>query len=117
MADGTANYAEVYYEPVRKLTTAYQLVEADDILGYAVAHELGHLLLGPRHTTHGIMSVRWSIRDLQMMTQRRLRFTQAEGSAMQRKIQQECSAKPQPSNVSCSVGFLRLETCGFSFFL
>lgn len=86
MSDGAANYAEIYYQPVRQLAIAHQLPEVNDILGYVVVHELAHLLLGPRHTLHGVMSVRWSIEDLQMMPQHRLRFTQVEGSAIRHEL-------------------------------
>lgn len=93
--DATADYAEVYYEPVRQVSVSYQFAERDDILGYAVAHELGHLLLGPRHTVNGIMSLRWNIEDLQMIRQRRMRFSNAQCSAMHREIQLR-NARKQP---------------------
>ena len=92
-SDASTDYAEVYYEPVRQIAVSHQFAEREDILGYAIAHELGHLLLGPRHTPNGIMSVHWNIQDLQMMTQHRMRFSNAQRSAMHREIQLRTARK------------------------
>jgi hypothetical protein len=41
-------------------------VESGQLLGRAIAHELGHLLLGTvQHPDHGLMRARWSIAELQ----------------------------------------------------
>lgn len=86
-ADATGDYAEIYCESVRQVAVSNHFAEKGDILGYVVAHELGHLLLGPRHSSNGIMKVRWNVQDLLMMTQQRMRFSQAERTAMHREIQ------------------------------
>jgi hypothetical protein len=46
------------------------------LLGYAIAHEIGHLLRGvPGHSTDGIMKARWSLNDVRAMLRRDLAFT------------------------------------------
>jgi hypothetical protein len=50
--------------------------DIDEILGCAIAHEIGHLLLGPNsHSAYGIMKSPWSPKDLQLARKRSLRFT------------------------------------------
>ena len=52
------------------------------ILGHMMAHEVGHLLLGPgSHSAKGIMAFPWDKKILTSMERRRLKFT-AEEQAM-----------------------------------
>ncbi len=51
------------------------------ILGHVMAHEIGHLLLGPdSHGSSGIMSFPWGKRTLTQMERGRLLFTDEEGA-------------------------------------
>lgn len=60
-------------EPACDLTAFYYRIEelagagyrADRILGYVIAHEVTHTLLGPGHSSDGIMRGTWSDYDLQ----------------------------------------------------
>lgn len=60
---------------------AWQLAQDQEIplelvLGYAVAHELGHLVLGLNaHWATGLMRAEWDTEDLRRATQGSLRFT------------------------------------------
>jgi hypothetical protein len=45
-----------------------------DILGHAMAHEIGHLLLGPSHSPVGIMRAEWNRRDLESAALNQLSF-------------------------------------------
>jgi hypothetical protein len=52
------------------------------VLGYVVAHEIGHQLLSsPRHSGAGIMKASWDREDIQLAYQGQLRFSpkQADG--------------------------------------
>ena len=40
----------------------------DLVLGYVIAHEVGHVLLGPGHPEEGIMRAEWSRYDLQRIS-------------------------------------------------
>jgi hypothetical protein len=46
-----------------------------DILGHTMAHEIGHLLLGPGHSAVGIMRPEWNRRDLESAARNELSFT------------------------------------------
>ncbi len=46
-----------------------------DILGHAMAHEIGHLLLGPSHSPVGIMRPEWNRKDLESAARNQLSFT------------------------------------------
>lgn len=61
-----AGRATLYYERVRALAPrSGNKVTAGQVLGYAAAHELGHLMLGSRwHSAKGVMKETWSSSDL-----------------------------------------------------
>jgi hypothetical protein len=46
-----------------------------DILGHAMVHEIGHLLLGPGHSRVGIMRAEWTREDLASAARNQLSFT------------------------------------------
>jgi hypothetical protein len=72
---------EVYYEAVETLAQTKQS-EVSTLLGFAMAHELGHLLLGPQHAPRGVMRAAWDLNDLEAMRQGCLRFRPAESARM-----------------------------------
>jgi len=58
---GEGNYAKVYLTPLSS-AKALAVVREGDLLGYVVAHELGHLLLGKNsHSSEGLMRAKWEI--------------------------------------------------------
>ena len=60
------------------------------ILGYVIAHEVGHLLLPPpSHTASGIMRATWYRRDLDDAERDRLRFTAEQAHQIRRRIATE----------------------------
>lgn len=77
--------AEVYYEQVATLAQARQ-VDSKKLLGYVMAHELAHLLLGPRHAPVGLMRAAWDAQDLAAMRQGSLRFNAAEGTRLREAL-------------------------------
>ena len=57
------------------------------ILGHMMAHEVGHLLLGPEsHGSRGVMSFPWGKRTLTRMERGLVRFTDAEAQRMQEEL-------------------------------
>jgi len=92
--DKVGYIVDVYYQAVQTLATSKQ-AEFRPLLGYVIAHELGHLLLGPGHSTRGVMSAAWDLRDLQAIREACLRFSPAEGARMLRMLQGavSCGAK------------------------
>jgi hypothetical protein len=68
--------ATVLYDRVATFAHTYH-VTRQVLLGYTIAHELGHLLLPPNsHSNSGVMR---SSLDLERAAARRLRFTRGQG--------------------------------------
>ena len=56
------------------------------VLGYAMAHEMGHLLLPyPAHSANGIMRAEWDGDDLRHIADGSMRFTPEQGALMRAK--------------------------------
>jgi hypothetical protein len=74
-ADGIGCSADVFYEPLQVLQRQNHVVPSV-ILGHAMAHELGHLLLGTNsHSPTGIMRAHWTSGDLASATVGHFVFT------------------------------------------
>ena len=66
------------------------------VLGYLIAHEVGHLLLGSNsHAHHGIMLAKWKTTQLQQAQMRILRFTPAQEQLMRRQVRARLLAQYQ----------------------
>jgi hypothetical protein len=84
--------ASVYYE------YAVRLAKSDDevpiVLGCAVAHELGHLLLGPNsHSAGGIMRGEWGPKQLQLTLMGGPLFTSQQSKVIRAEAQRRTSAQ------------------------
>lgn len=78
--------ATVYPDRVERLATAAGADRAE-LLGRAIAHEIGHLLLGTNdHGTAGLMRASWSGADLRRNRAAEWVFHREEGEAMRRRI-------------------------------
>jgi|HubBroStandDraft_5_1064220.scaffolds.fasta_scaffold148721_2 hypothetical protein len=74
-------YASIFMERVQD-AAAEANVPRDTVLAYAIAHEIGHLLLGDNaHTPRGVMKGNWDRKDYEAMNQRQFHFI--EGQAHQ----------------------------------
>jgi hypothetical protein len=61
---GAGTLATIYGDRVSLVAARTGVVEAT-LLGRAIAHEIGHLLLGtPQHAASGLMRAQWSDREL-----------------------------------------------------
>jgi hypothetical protein len=76
-------YVEPYAAPPRPVIILFRNVKSaavrepllTKLLGHVLCHELAHLLAGmDAHSPEGLMKARWSLRDLQEMGRRPLRF-------------------------------------------
>jgi hypothetical protein len=75
---GEGNYANVYVTPLSSARTL-SVIQEGDLLGYVVAHELGHLLLGKEsHSAGGLMRARWKVAELQEGVRGNLVFSRGE---------------------------------------
>jgi hypothetical protein len=62
-------------------------VNVDDLLGKAIAHEIGHLLLGTnRHTSQGLMRASWTGADLRRNLAIEWLFDGKEAEALRRGV-------------------------------
>ena len=62
-------------------------VPLPDMMGLIIAHEIGHLLLGPdSHSAAGIMTARWKSRDLIAICQGGWTFTRQECGRIQAEV-------------------------------
>ena len=65
LQDGAGTLATIYSDRINVVASRTG-VDAGTLLGRAVAHEIGHLLLGTaRHSASGLMRALWSDRELQ----------------------------------------------------
>jgi hypothetical protein len=80
-------HATVYYDMVEKLFfSARAMPGVKELLGAAIAHEIGHVLLGStEHSAAGIMKARWGQAEFQLLACHRLQFTPEDREAIARK--------------------------------
>ena len=83
-----ASAITVHYKRAQKMAKAATYdVSPGQVLGYAAAHEIGHLLLrSAAHSLFGIMKATYDPRDLMSMAQGRLFFSAEESQAMRRAL-------------------------------
>ena len=83
---GTPATASVFYSRVQELAKG-GTAPVPVILGHAVAHEIGHLLLGSNsHSPLGLMRAQWSRQDLRNAATDNLLFTREETEAMREVV-------------------------------
>jgi hypothetical protein len=83
-AESGATDATVLYDRVELVAHRYH-VKREILLGYAIAHELGHLLLPPHsHSETGVMR---ACLDLELAAAKRLQFTREQGVLIVRRIE------------------------------
>jgi hypothetical protein len=71
------NYARVVVPAVRAQAAGFG-VAFDLLMGYAVAHEVGHCLLGPGHSHAGLMRGAWNRSDAGQISRLGLHLTKQE---------------------------------------
>lgn len=84
--DGEGNMADVYFGAIRELTLEYPVATPEQLMGYTMAHELGHLLIGAGHRPNGLMRAVLSKKELDSLNRRHLKFNAAEQAAILRKL-------------------------------
>ena len=82
----TGVLATVYLDPIAKLTSDGPVDEAT-LLGRAIAHELGHLLLGSNaHSGGGLMRAVWTLDELRRNSQSDWTFSEREAATIRRSV-------------------------------
>jgi hypothetical protein len=79
-------HATVFYDRIETVAIS-GLVRIDRVLGNAMAHEIGHVLLGSnQHSQIGIMKAVWSRADYQHMAFGLLEFQPDEAAVLRREV-------------------------------
>jgi len=82
---GFGSLAYIFYDIASDCTERRR--DLEELLGTAIAHELGHLLLGTNsHSTTGLMSAFWSGKQLMIVQQRGLTFSSTEAMRVQKAL-------------------------------
>jgi hypothetical protein len=90
-ADGKGCYADLFQEATLELQVESHVGVAI-ILGHAMAHELGHLLLGTNsHSSAGLMQAHWEPRDLAQAAKGHLLFSAEESTQMRSRFTRDDS--------------------------
>ena len=77
-------YAAVAWQGIREVVQ-YLRIDEVPVLGAAMAHELGHLILGPRaHSRNGVMVARFGRKELEMAACGTLHFSDVQAEAIRR---------------------------------
>jgi hypothetical protein len=85
--NGSATDAWVFYQRVEDAAGS-QIASPSQILAYAMAHEIGHLLLGPdHHSREGIMCARWNQKSLEDVSQGQMLFTRDQAQLIRNQVQ------------------------------
>jgi hypothetical protein len=91
---GSRDHAGVFLSRVRQTVASnVGIIDVPALLGYVMAHEIGHLLLHSTvHSSDGLMRADLRQADLKKAAQRQLKFTPEQGEAIRRN-----TLAPEPS--------------------
>lgn len=88
--------AVVLVDAVRK-RAVFGTTSFTTLLGLAMAHELGHLLLrSPKHSVSGIMRARWTERGLRDDERGYFRFTSGEAESIRKEVSRRMDPNRHP---------------------
>jgi hypothetical protein len=94
VSDDSRGYlADAYLPPIQGTAERYQ-ADAGVLLGFVIAHELGHLILGAGHTPDGIMRARWEGKEVSALRQRWLRFNRSQANSIRSFLTRPDSKAP-----------------------
>jgi len=108
---GEGVYATIYYENLIHSKAHPDLGDAD-MLGFAIVHEVGHLLLGPHsHSAGSVMQGNWQKTTLLAASQGKLFFSESEANLIRTRLERLDSsarvvrnAESQPQRDSNLIG-------------
>ena len=83
---GFGAYANIYFASLNA-SRAHPELSDGEMLGYVIAHEVGHLLLGANsHSDTGVMQARWRGPALHAAAQQALYFTSAQAVVLRSRL-------------------------------
>jgi hypothetical protein len=95
---GTGTLATVYADRIAAMAVAAR-VDMGTVLGFVMAHEMGHLLLGTNvHRPQGLMRARWSSSGLQRRVDRDWQFSRADIERLETNLKRrkQLTLSPEP---------------------
>lgn len=85
-SEGKGTYIKLYYAHLAE-PNAHRPLGEGELLGYVIAHEVGHLLLGTdSHSHQGIMQGRWEDPQLREAGKGNLQFTPSQAGLMREHL-------------------------------
>ena len=98
---GQGAHATIFYERVEKLSLSLQVgPDTGMLLGAAIAHEIGHVLLGStEHSAEGIMKARWGTPEFRKLACKDLRFASMDATRLRTGVLSRFGNRPQVSNL------------------
>jgi len=93
LTPGDWGYAAISYPAVEQTANSLE-ADTGDLLGAAIAHEVGHLLLGKAHTRSGIMQARFRLREIEMAGRGELLFDAGQAGKLRAKIRSQSTSIP-----------------------
>jgi len=91
--EGFSRYASVLYGEIRARGDGEAVFEGR-MLGYTIAHEVGHLLLGSdTHSPAGIMTARWNSKVLRSATRQTFSFTKEQAEQLRANVRARLAAE------------------------
>ena len=93
LSDGKAPYLSTIYADLVASVARGAGIDASELLGRAIAHEIGHLMLGTnQHAASGLMRALWSRAELRRSNASDWHFLASEVSAMHTAVAMRHSA-------------------------
>jgi len=83
--------ADAYFQGV-EATSEKHHGDPGVLLGFVMAHELGHLLLGAGHTPDGVMQAAWGQKQMDALRQRWLKFNNEGAERVRRALEARTAA-------------------------
>ena len=95
VADPDGDQAYLFYNRVEAVAMSYgasSYANTAEVLGCAIAHEIGHLLNGPSHSVTGLMSAKWGRWDLRYAKYGNLLFTRQQARLLRQEVERRTDA-------------------------
>jgi hypothetical protein len=90
--EGGGTLADAYMQAIQA-TSQQHNSDPGVLLGFVIAHELGHLLLGPGHTKDGVMRASWGQKQIDALSRRWLRFSKDGAARIRRGLEPRMAAR------------------------
>jgi hypothetical protein len=101
---GGGVYADIFLDRMQRLQEQSPSVSSSRLLGYVIAHELGHLLLGEHsHSSLGLMKTPWRPEQLEKIGMGNLFFNSSEAAHLRARAAM-LDAQSMPLTVAAESG-------------